>query len=322
VRVDAHQHFWRYDPGEYGWIDDSMRALRRDFLPADLKPLLDAGGFDACVTVQARQTLEETTWLLDLADANPFIAGVVGWVDLRSPDVERDLAKLAARRKLVGVRHIVQAEPDDFLLRPDFLRGVALLERFGLAYDILIYPRHLPAALAFARRFPRQRFVLDHMAKPEIRAGALDSWRADLGELSRLPNVFCKVSGLVTEADWATDQHGATRMATDQHGATRMATDQHGATRMATDQHGSTRIDQHGSTRIAEDQLIPYLDVAFECFGPERLMIGSDWPVCTLAAPYAWTMTVVIDYLVRYSDAEREAVLGGTASRFWNLTRT
>ena len=283
MRVDAHQHFWRYDAAEYQWIDDSMRALRRDFLPADLKPLLDTEGFDACISVQARQTLEETTWLLDLADAHPFIAGVVGWVDLRSPDVERDLATLAPRRKLVGIRHIVQAEPEDFLLQPDFLRGVALLEPFELAYDILIYARQLRAALEFARRFPRQRFVLDHMAKPQIRAGALDPWRADLRELSRLPNVFCKVSGLVTEAG------------------------------------GPPEGGPHAWTA---DRLIPYIDVAFECFGPERLMIGSDWPVCTLAAPYAWTMTVVIDYLVRCSDTERGAVLGGTAARFWNLTGT
>ena len=272
MRIDAHQHFWRYKRAEYGWIDDSMDVLRRDFRPTDLKPQLDDLGFDACVAVQARQTPAETTWLLQLADTFPFIAGVVGWVDLQSPDIERELEVLSAHPKLVGVRHIVQSEPDDFLLRPDFLRGIALLRRFDLPYDILIYPRHLKTARDFVVRFPDQRFVLDHMAKPEIRTGAIDEWRTDLKNLARLPNIYCKLSGLMTEADW------------------------------------------RGWT---EDELRPYLDVAFECFGADRLMIGSDWPVCTLAAPYDMTMTAYLDYLIRCSDAERAAVLGGTAERFY-----
>lgn len=274
MRVDSHQHFWRYDPAEYAWIDESMRALRRDFLPADLKPLMDAAAVDACVAVQARQTLEETRWLLELSAEHRFIAGVVGWVDLQSATVELDLATLAGNKNLVGVRHVVQAEPDDFLLRPAFQRGVRLLARLGLAYDILIYPRHLKAAGQFVSRFPSQRFVLDHLAKPEIRSGRLDEWRRDLRALAEFPNVFCKLSGLVTEADWQS---------------------------------------------WTPDQVRPYLDAAFECFGAHRLMIGSDWPVCTLAAPYGRTMAVISDYVARCSEAERGAVLGGTAARFWNL---
>jgi L-fuconolactonase len=275
MHIDAHQHFWRYDRREYGWIDDSMAALRRDFLPADLKPELERGGFQGCVAVQARQALEETRWLLELAECAPFILGVVGWVDLRSPRLRFELEPLAAKSKLVGVRHIVQSEPDErFLLQPDFLRGIAMLGEFDLAYDILIYPRHLPVAAEFVARFPRQRFVLDHLAKPPIKSGALDSWARGIRELAAFPNVYCKVSGLVTEADWQAWK---------------------------------------------PEDLRPYLDVAFECFGPSRLMIGSDWPVCTVAAPYSQVMDVVKNYISEYAAEERNAVLGGNAAKFWRL---
>ena len=275
LRIDAHQHFWRYSATDYGWISDDMHVLRRDFLPPDLAPLLAANGFDGSMAVQARQTLDETNWLLDLADDYPFILGVVGWVNLCSPRVADDLAALTDRRKLVGIRHIVQGEPDDeFLLRPDFCRGVARLEGFGLAYDILIFPGHLPVAVEFARRFPRQRFVLDHLAKPSVRTGELAGWARDLRDLAALDNVSCKLSGMVTEADWS--------------------------------DWTSAGIE-------------PCLDTAMEMFGAERLMIGSDWPVCTLAADYTRTMTLVIDYVGRLSDSERDLVLGLNAQRFWRL---
>ena len=275
LRIDAHQHFWRYSATDYGWISDDMHVLRRDFLPPDLAPLLAANGFDGSMAVQARQTLDETNWLLDLADGYPFILGVVGWVNLCSPRVADDLAALTDRRKLVGIRHIVQGEPDDeFLLRPDFCRGVARLEGFGLAYDILIFPGHLPVAVEFARRFPRQRFVLDHLAKPSVRTGELAGWARDLRGLAALDNVSCKLSGMVTEADWS--------------------------------DWTSAGIE-------------PCLDTAMEVFGAERLMIGSDWPVCTLAADYTRTMTLVIDYVGRLSDSERDLVLGLNAQRFWRL---
>ena len=180
-----------------------MAALRRDFLPADLKPEMDRAGIDACIAVQARQSLEETRWLLELADANPFIAGVVGWVDLQAEDAREQLEPLAGRSRLVGIRHVVQAEADDrFLLRPAFCRGVSMLEDVELAYDILIYPRHLGVAAEFVSRFMRQRFVIDHMAKPGIRVGEMDEWERGIRALAQFPQVCCKVSGLITEADW------------------------------------------------------------------------------------------------------------------------
>src|SRR5262245_8953229 len=278
MRIDAHQHFWRYDAAEYGWIDDSMQVLRRDFLPAELKGELSAAAVDACVAVQARQTVAETRWLLELAEANPFIAGVVGWVDLQADDVEAQLERFARHPLLVGIRHIVQSEPDDaFLLRPAFMRGVAALEAHGLAYDVLIYPRHLAVAAEFVRRFPRQPFVLDHLAKPPIASGDRSGWAKDLRQLAECPNVMAKLSGLVTEADW-----------------------------------------RHWTPA----QIEPYLDVACECFGADRLMIGSDWPVCTVAASYSRTTNVVFDWVARLSASERDAILGGNATRFWRLDET
>jgi len=174
MHIDAHQHFWIYNQREYGWIDEPMASIRRDFLPAELKPQLQKNGFHGSVLVQVRQTLDETRWLLELAENNPFILGVVGWADLRSPRLRTDLESFDGNLKLVGIRHIVQSEPDDFLLQPHFLRGISILEEFDLAYDILIYTKHLPVAAEFVRRFPRQRFVLDHLAKPPIKSGSVD----------------------------------------------------------------------------------------------------------------------------------------------------
>jgi L-fuconolactonase len=274
VLIDAHQHFWVYNQPDYDWIDEAMAPIRRNFLPAELKPLLESNGFQGSVVVQARQTLDETRWLLDLAEAHPFILGVVGWVDLCSPRLREKLKSFAHRPKLVGIRHIVQSEPDNFLLQPDFLRGMSMLEEFGLAYDILIYARHLPAAANFVGRFPRQRFVLDHLAKPPIKCGAMKDWAHGICELTAFPNVFGKVSGLVTEANWQT---------------------------------------------WTADDVRPYLDVAFEYFGPSRLMFGSDWPVCTVAASYERGVNLVKDYLSTFSSEERAAVLGGNAAKFWRL---
>jgi L-fuconolactonase len=274
MRIDAHQHFWIYNQREYGWIDETMASIRRDFLPADLKPELERAAFEGSVLVQVRQTLEETRWLLELAENNPFILGVVGWVDLRSPRVRADLKSLAGNSKLVGIRHIVQAEPDGFLRDADFLRGISVLEEFDLAYDILIYTKHLSLAAEFVNRFPRQRFVLDHLAKPPIKSRAVDLWARGIRELASYPNVHAKVSGLVTEADWKAWKPADVR---------------------------------------------PYLDVAFECFGARRLMIGSDWPVCTVAASYTQVVNLVKDYMSRHPVEDREAVFGGNAADFWRL---
>jgi L-fuconolactonase len=275
MRIDAHQHFWVYNQREYAWIDDSMALLRRDFLPKDLKLELERNGFQGSVVVQARQTLEDTRWLLELATDASFILGVVGWVDLQSSDVRSQLKVFAANPKLVGIRHIAQSEPNDrFLLQPEFLRGISLLAEFDLAYDILIYPKHLSVAAEFVRRFPRQRFVLDHLAKPPIKSGNLHPWKLGMRELGTFPNVFCKLSGLVTEDDWQ---------------------------------------------NWKPEHIAPYIDVALETFGPGRLMIGSDWPVCTLAASYTRTINLVESYLSQHPSEVRAAVLGGNAQQFWKL---
>ena len=275
MRVDAHQHFWRYDATEYGWIDDSMSALRRDFLPSDARRELNLAGIDACVAVQARQTLAETRWLLELAAENAFVAGVVGWIDLQAPDAAEQLEPFFDQPKFVGVRHIVQSEEDDrFMLRPAFCRGISLLEDRDLTYDILIYPRHLRVAAELVSRFPRQRFVLDHLAKPNIRTREIREWERGVRELAAFPLVFCKLSGLVTEADW---------------------------------------------TSWTPDHMRAYFDVAFDCFGASRLLFGSDWPVCTVAADYRQVVSLVENYIADKPDAEREAVMGGNAARLWRL---
>jgi L-fucono-1,5-lactonase len=253
-----------------------MAALRRDFLPHDLEPELAAAGFDGSIAVQARQTLDETRWLLDLAASSPLILGVVGWVDLRSPDVRAQLDEFAGNPKLLGIRHIVQSEPDDrFLLQPDFLRGISLLEEFDLTYDILIYPKHLPVAAEFVQRFPRQRFVLDHLAKPPIKSGNLHPWDFGIRELAKSPNVFCKLSGLMTEADWR---------------------------------------------NWKPEHIAPYLDVAFDSFGSDRLMIGSDWPVCKVAASYSRAMNMIREYFEKHPIHVQDTVLGENAQRLWKLT--
>jgi L-fuconolactonase len=271
VRIDAHQHFWRYNDLEYGWITDDMAALRRDFLPDDVAAESDAAGFHGGIAVEARQTLEETAWLLELADRHDRILGVVGWFDLRSPQVTAQIERFAAHPKLCGVRHVVQDEADDaFVLRDDFLRGIAALARHDLAYDILVYPRQLPAACELVQRFPDQRFVLDHIAKPEIRQGRLGGWAEGVRRLAAHPNVWCKASGMVTEADWR---------------------------------------------NWSADTFRPYLDVVFGAFGPERVMIGSDWPVCTLAGSYAEVTRIVIDYVADLPADKQALVLGGNAAR-------
>jgi len=275
MRIDAHQHFWKYSAEEYPWIGKGMERLARDHLPADLAGLAAAEGIDGTVAVQARQSLEESRWLLELAAADPLVRGVVGWVDLRSTHVADQLRELAQRPKFVGVRHVVQDEPDPrFLLGESFLHGIRQLADVGLTYDLLLYPHQLPAAVELVGRFPEQPFVLDHLAKPRIKAGELDPWRRDLEALAAHGNVLCKLSGMVTEADW----------------------------------QGWKRSD-----------FTPYLDVALETFGPGRLMIGSDWPVCTLAAGYADVIGIVRDFLAPLTAPEREAIEGGNATRFYAL---
>lgn len=274
MRIDAHQHFWRFNPARDGWITEEMAAIRRDFLPGDLVPELDANGVEATVAVQADQSEAETEFLLGLAEGNKRIAGVVGWLDLRSRQIEARLEHFSRFKKLRGVRHIAQAEADDrFLVRRDFVRGVALLKQFQLTYDILIYPRQLPAAIELVGKLPEQKFVVDHLAKPEIEAKKLEPWAAQMRELAGNPNVHCKLSGMVTEADW-----------------------------------GNWTGDFE-----------PYLDVVFEAFGPERVMFGSDWPVCLVAASYGQVMQLFERYVERHAADRRAAIFGGNAIAFYGL---
>jgi L-fuconolactonase len=207
MRLDAHQHFWKFDSTGYRWIKSDW-PIRRDFLPPDLEPLLAQAGLDGSIAVQARQNVEETRWLLDLADRHTFIKGIVGWVDLCSEQLEEELERFEGHPKLAGVRHVLQDEVDDrFMLRPDFMRGIGKLAQFDLAYDLLIFPRQLSAAIELATRFPAQRFVLDHIAKPPIEDGAISPWREQFIRLSKCPNVMCKISGMVTEANWGSWKH-------------------------------------------------------------------------------------------------------------------
>ena len=256
-------------------MNDRMKRIRQDFLPADLEHELGRAQVDGSIAVQARQTMEESRWLLNLADHHPLIQGVVGWVDLQSERVEEELAELSKHPKLVGIRHVVQDEPDDhFMVRPNFLRGLGKLKQFDLTYDLLLFPKHLPVARQVVRQLPEQPFVLDHLAKPFIKTGELAPWREEIRALAELSNVFCKVSGMVTEATWG------------------------------------------GWT---PEQFRPYLDVVFEAFGEDRLLFGSDWPVCLLAGSYEEVLGLVTNYLERSPENVRRKVLGENAARFYGL---
>lgn len=277
MKIDSHQHFWKFNPQEYDWIDDSMAVLQKDHLPNDLEKILSRNGFDGSVAVQARQTIEETAWLLDLAENHPIIKGVVGWLDLRSDQLDEQLKRFGSHPKLVGVRHVVQGEPDDrFILGKEFMRGIEKLLDYNLTYDILIFPKQLKASIEFVRNFPEHRFVLDHIAKPFIKSGIVSPWDEQIRQLASFPNVWCKVSGMVTEADW-----------------------------------------QHWT--IADFE--PYLDVIFNAFGTDRVMFGSDWPVCTVAASYEKVIEIVDSYLNEhnFSEVEKTAFWGGNAQRFYKI---
>ncbi len=275
MRIDSHQHFWIYAAEEYPWIDEDKDALKRDYMSADLAPLMAANGIDGTVAVQARQNPRETEFLLELADANDFIRGVVGWVDLRADDVAAQLERFAPHPRLVGVRHIVHDEVDDrFMLGGGFLDGLALLNQYKLTYDLLLYPRHLQVAIDVVKRFPNQPFVLDHIAKPFIKDGILEPWASEIRELATYENVCCKVSGLVTEAAWKA---------------------------------------------WTRDDYAPYLDVVFDCFGIDRLMFGSDWPVCTLSGSYSEVVGIVRDYIDGLSDEEKDKIMGANARSFYSL---
>jgi len=276
MKIDSHQHFWIYNQKNYNWIDEGMNVLRRNFTPEQLWKEQDKIGFQGSVSVQARQTLEETRWLLELASKEDRILGVVGWVDLCSDKIEGQLVDFSSNPKLVGVRHVVHDEPDDrFILREDFQYGISLLKKYGLTYDILIFPKHLPATVEFVEKFPDQHFVVDHIAKPLIKDQVFLPWEEDIRMLAQFPNVYCKVSGMVTEADWK---------------------------------------------KWKPEGIHPYLDIVFNAFGEDRLMIGSDWPVCTLAGKYETIMWVVVNYFKQYPESVQEKIFGGNCMHFYGIS--
>ncbi len=274
MRIDSHHHLWRYDPAEYDWISDDMSGLRRDFLTSELRSQLNEAKVDGSVAVQARQSLEETRWLLEMAQEAPIL-GVIGWAPIAAKDFPAILDDLRQNPLLRGLRHVVQAEPSQFLTRADFQRGIHHLAGTGLVYDLLVYAHQLPEVIAFVDQFPAHSFVLDHMGKPAIAQYEIDLWSRNVRELAQRPNVTCKVSGLVTEANPVTWTPELLRL---------------------------------------------YFDVVLESFGPERLMIGTDWPVCTLAISYSEWWHIVEGWTASLSLSEQTAILGETATRVYRLS--
>ena len=275
MRIDAHQHFWKFDPLRDSWITNDMAVIRRDFLPGDLQPLLQQNGFDGCVAVQAGQTEEETCFLVDLAKESAFIKGVVGWVDLQAENSTERLEYFKRYEVVKGFRHILQGEKErDLMLHARFKKGIARLEQFNFTYDILIFPDQLKFARQLVSSFPNQKFIIDHLAKPHIKTKKIEEWKRDILQVAQYENVYCKISGLLTEADWQ---------------------------------------------NWKKEDFFPYLDVAVEAFGSNRIVFGSDWPVSLLAGAYKKVVNVVADYFASFSKAEQDQFFGKNAIQFYNL---
>jgi L-fuconolactonase len=275
-KVDAHQHFWKFEPVRDSWITEDMAVIRQDFGPEDLQPVLEQHGFDGCVLVQSAEPEHENEFLLEQAGKHVFIKGVVGWVDFFAESLEERLAQYAKFEKLKGFRYILQgAEDRALMLRPEFMQGIRKLLQHGFTYDVLIFPDQLKYTVEFVAAFPDQPFVIDHMAKPYIKDGKIDEWKRDIKAVAKHENVCCKVSGMVTEADWK---------------------------------------------NWKKADFTPYMDAVVEAFGTDRLLYGSDWPVCLVAATYGGMLAIVQDYFSAFSREEQDAVFGGNAVRFYNLS--
>jgi L-fuconolactonase len=275
MKIDSHQHFWQFDPVRDSWMEEkTMSVIRNDFMPKDLHPHLERNGFDGCVVVQVDQSEKETTFLLDLAKKNDFIKGVVGWVDLKNKDLNNDLERLSQNKKLKGFRHILQGEKPEFMLDPKFSKGIGTLKKYNFTYDILVFPKHLDAVKKLVAQHKNQPFVIDHLAKPYIKKGLIKQWAADIKSIAKHENINCKISGIVTEADWK---------------------------------------------NWKEKDINPYLDVIFEAFGTNRIMYGSDWPVCLLAADYDQQFTIIKNYISKLSETEKNKIMGENAARFYKL---
>lgn len=274
MRIDSHQHFWQFNPVRDAWIDSSMQKIATDFLPKDLKPLLEQNQMDGCVAVQADQSEVETQFLLDLAEQNSFVKGVVGWVDLRDDKLSDRLEFFSKNPLFKGVRHVVQAEKEGFMLQDSFLRGIRQLKDFNLTYDILIYPHQLEEAIVLVEKNPDQPFVLDHLAKPYIKDQKIEEWASHIKKLAKHKNVYCKLSGMITEADW-----------------------------------------NHWQAKDFDN----YLSKALEAFGPDRLMFGSDWPVCLLAGSYQHVVQIIELFLKELKPIDQNKIMGENARNFYKL---
>jgi L-fuconolactonase len=274
-RIDAHQHFWKFDPVRDRWINDDMHVIQRNFFPEDLELLLLENGFSGCVAVQSDQSEAENDFHLQHAENFDFIKGIVGWVDLQANNVGERLAYYSQFKKMKGFRHVLQGEPQrDMMLKPAFMHSIGLLQQYGFTYDILIYPDQLAYIPSFVAAFPNQQFVIDHIAKPNIKEAKIDQWKKDIRAVAKYENVYCKISGMVTEANW-----------------------------------------KHW--RKADFK--PYLDVVVEAFGTERIMFGSDWPVCLVAGSYEQVVAIVADYFSQFSDEEQQRFFSSNAMHFYKL---
>ncbi len=274
MRIDSHQHFWEFDPIRDSWINNSMTKIRKDFLPEDLISILANNKIDGCIAVQADQSTQETKFLLDHAAKNSFIKGVVGWVDLCDGNVKHTLEYHTKNPLFKGVRHIVQSEPKGFMLKESFQNGISKLKDFNLTYDILIYPKQLKEAIELVKKNPDQDFVLDHIAKPLIKNKEIADWSKGILEISSFKNVYCKLSGLVTEADWK---------------------------------------------NWSKSDFKDYLELVLNAFGIDRLMFGSDWPVCLLAANYSQVLNIIENFIEPLSDEEKRKIMGGNACKFYRI---
>jgi L-fuconolactonase len=275
MRIDTHQHFWQYNPTRDLWITDDMAVLQRDYLPQDLQPILEKSNFDGCIAVQADQSPAETQFLVQQAKDFPFIKGVVGWVDLRAESIHEQLEQYKTEPLIKGFRHIVEGEENpDFLIQDTFLAGIEALTKCDFTYDLLISPRHFASAIACVRANPNQTFILDHIAKPQIKSRAFDEWALFIAELAGFSNVNCKISGLATEADWK---------------------------------------------NWTNDDFTLYVAHVIDSFGKDRIMYGSDWPVCLLAATYEESIAIVESKLGAFTDAEKEAFWALNAFKIYNL---
>ncbi len=274
-RTDSHQHFWKYNPATHVWMSDAMGILKKDYGPEDLEPLLQSCELNGCVAVQASQTEAENDFLLALANEHSIIKGIVGWVDLQAENVKERLAYHKQFNAIKGFRHVIHDEPGiDFMLQPVFINGVKALNDFGFTYDVLIFSKHLMNTVAFVKQLPDQPLVIDHIAKPDIKNNQFDDWKKDLAAVAVFPNVYCKISGMVTEAIWR---------------------------------------------QWKKDDFTKYLDAVVELFGTERILYGSDWPVCTLSASYAEQYNIVDDYFSAFTKTEEDSFFGLNAKRFYDL---